>query len=215
VFAEVAAPIRRVVVRHIEVFADIVCPFTHVGLRRLVDARAARDRACVLRVRAWPLEWINGHPLERELAAREVDALRSTVAPDLFLGFDTGAWPRSSLPAFGLAAAAYAIDETTGEAVSLAVRTALFEDGLDVSDPEVVGTIGDAHGVSPLEPGATRATVENDWARGTARKVKGSPHFFVGDADWFCPSLDIRHEGEEFSIEFAESMREFYEAAFA
>jgi predicted DsbA family dithiol-disulfide isomerase len=203
-------------VRHIEVFADIVCPFTHVGLRRLVDARAARGRASVLRVRAWPLELINGHPLERELAAREIDALRASVAPDLFRGFDTGVWPRSSLPAFGLAVAAYAIDDRTGEAVSLAVRAALFEGGLDVSDAEVVRRIGEAYGVNPLDPATIRAAVENDWARGKVRKVKGSPHFFVGDADWFCPSLVIRHEGDDLAIEpAAESMRDFYDAALA
>jgi predicted DsbA family dithiol-disulfide isomerase len=203
-------------VRTIEVFADIVCPFTHVGLRRLVDARTDRGEAVVLRVRAWPLEWVNGVPVERELAAREIDALRATVAPDLFQGFEAAEWPRSSLPAFGLAAAAYAVDDAMGEAVSLALRASLFEDGLDVSDPEVVRTIAERFGVTPLDPATTRAAVRNDWERGKARNVKGSPHFFVGDADWFCPSLVIRHEGEQFSIEpAAESMRDFYEAAFA
>jgi len=31
-----------------------------------------------------------------------------------------------------------------------------------------------------------------DWQEGRARGVIGSPHFFVGDESWFCPSLDIR-----------------------
>jgi predicted DsbA family dithiol-disulfide isomerase len=204
------------VMRHIEVFADIVCPFTHVGLRRLVDARAERDARSVLRVRAWPLEWVNGHPIERELAAREIDALRACVAPELFKGFDTGTWPGSSVPAFGLAAAAYAVDDVEGEAVSLAIRDALFEDGLDVSDPDVISAIGDAYGVCPLDAATTRASVENDWARGKVRHVKGSPHYFVGDADWFCPSLVVRHAGDDFSVEPAgESMQHFYDAAFA
>jgi predicted DsbA family dithiol-disulfide isomerase len=202
--------------RHIEVFADIVCPFTHVGLRRLVDARAERDARCVLRVRAWPLEWVNGQPIDRELAAREIDALRSSVAPELFEGFDTGMWPRSSLPAFGLAAAAYAVDDVAGEAVSLAIRDALFEGGLDVSDPDVISAIGDAYGLRPLNAATTRTAVETDWARGKVRHVKGSPHFFVGDADWFCPSLVVQHAGDDFSIELAsESMQHFYDAAFA
>jgi predicted DsbA family dithiol-disulfide isomerase len=205
----------EVAVRDIEVFADIVCPFTHVGLRRLTEARAARGDTSVLRVRAWPLEWINGHPVERELAAREIEALRSSVAPDLFQGFDAAKWPRSSLPAFGVVAAAYAVDDATGAQVSLAVRSALFEDGLDISDPDVIRGVGDAFGVTPFSTASTRAAVENDWELGKAREVKGSPHFFVGDADWFCPSLDIRHDGGQFSIEPAtDSMREFYEAVF-
>ena len=46
--------------------------------------------------------------------------------------------------------------------------------------------------------------------------VKGSPHFFVGDHDWFCPSLVVRHDGDQFSIEpSGEAMHEFYDAAFA
>ena len=202
--------------RDIEVFADIVCPFTHVGLRRLVEARAARGYTSVLRVRAWPLEWINGHPVERDLAAREIGALRTSVAPDLFKGFEVATWPRTSLPAFGLVAAAYAVDDATGAQVSLAVRTALFEDGLDIADPEVINSIGSTYGVDSLDPSATRAAVESDWERGKAHGAQGSPHFFVGDADWFCPSLDIRHDGDEFSIKIAsESMSEFYDAVFA
>jgi predicted DsbA family dithiol-disulfide isomerase len=202
--------------RNIDVFADIVCPFTYVGLRRLVDARTARDAHSVLRVRAWPLEWINGRPIERELAANEIDALRAGVAPGLFEGFEAGTWPRSSLPAFGLAAAAYAVDDIVGEAVSLGIRTALFEDGLDVSDPDVIRTVADAYDVEPLDPKTTLSAVRTDWERGKARGVKGSPHFFVGDADWFCPSLVVEHTGDEFSIEPApESMQRFYDAAFA
>ena len=30
-----------------------------------------------------------------------------------------------------------------------------------------------------------------DWHEGERRGVLGSPHFFCGDADLFCPSLDI------------------------
>jgi predicted DsbA family dithiol-disulfide isomerase len=202
--------------RRIDVFADIACPFTYVGLRRLVDARAARDAHSVLRVRAWPLEWINGRPIERDLAAREVEALRSCVAPELFEGFETGTWPRSSLPAFGLAAAAYAIDDVAGEAVSLGIRTALFEDGLDVSDPDVIRELSDAYGVEPFDSETTRRAVQVDWERGKARGVKGSPHFFVADADWFCPTLVVEHAGDNFSIEpAAESMQHFYDAVFA
>ena len=198
----------------IEVFADVVCPFTHVGLRRLSEARRVREVSPPMRVRAWPLEWINGAPLDPALAGMEIAALREQVAPDLFAGFDAATFPRTSLPAFGLVAAAYAVDDVTGETVSLAVRDALFEQGDDISDRGVLRSIGRPFGVEPFERVIAESAVRTDWERGRARGVQGSPHFFVGDRSWFCPSLDIAHEGERFEIQIAdESMRDFYAAA--
>jgi predicted DsbA family dithiol-disulfide isomerase len=200
----------------VEVFADIVCPFTHVGLRRLSEERHERDLRLSLRVRAWPLEWINGSALGPDLLAPEIDALRGTVAPELFAGFDPSLFPLTSIPAFGLAAAAYAMDDATGAAVSLAVRDALFERGQDISNPEVLRSIGRRFDVEPREPQVTESAVRADWGRGKRRSVKGSPHFFVGERSWFCPSLDISHDDGGFDIRVAdETMRDFYAAAFA
>ena len=36
-----------------------------------------------------------------------------------------------------------------------------------------------------------RAAVVADWHEGQRHGVRGSPHFFCGDDDVFCPSLDI------------------------
>jgi predicted DsbA family dithiol-disulfide isomerase len=200
----------------VEVFADIVCPFTHVGLRRLSDERHARDRRLSLRVRAWPLEWINSAALGSEVLAPEIEALRATVAPELFAGFDASLFPITSIPAFGLVAAAYALDIATGAAVGLAIRDALFEHGEDVSDESVLLAIGRRFDVEPLESHAAESAVRTDWERGKARSVQGSPHFFVGDRGWFCPNLDISHGDGRFEIQVAdETMRDFYAAAFA
>ena len=175
----------------IEVFADVRCPFTHVGLRRLVGQRATLGRDdVVVRVRAWPLELVNDAPLDGRLIAEEVDELRAQVAPDLFVGFDPGQFPASSLPALVLAAAAYDHSASQGEAVSLAVRDALFEQGRDIASPEVLLDIAGAAGID-LPTGGMRQRVLDDWQEGRERGVVGSPHFFVGTADFFCPSLDI------------------------
>ena len=99
----------------VEVFADVTCPFTHVGLRHLVDVRAERDRPDVhLRVRAWPLEVVNGQALDAGFVAEEVDDIRDQVAPDLFAGFTVAAFPATSLPALALAAAADRCDVAPG-----------------------------------------------------------------------------------------------------
>ncbi len=42
-----------------------------------------------------------------------------------------------------------------------------------------------------------RAGVLADWHEGGRRGVLGSPHFFCGDTDVFCPSLDITKDPME------------------
>ena len=200
----------------LEVFADIGCPFAYVGLRRLVARREELGRADVqLRVHAWPLELVNGTPLDPAFIAEEVEVLRDTVAPDLFLGFVESAFPATSLPAFDLVEAAYAVDLATGEAVSLAVRAALWEDGRDVADPAVLAEVAGAHGVT-VDGAASRAGVLADWEQGKARGVRGSPEFFVGGEAYFCPVLDIRRVDGELQVRVDEtSMPEFLAACFA
>ena len=46
--------------------------------------------------------------------------------------------------------------------------------------------------------------------------MQGSPHFFTDSRDWFCPTLDIHHEGDDFEVNFdVEAMHDFYETALA
>lgn len=193
-----SAPGTFIAVPVIEVYADVCCPFTHVGLKRLVEARRETGRHdTVLRVRAWPLELVNGHPLDPAFIAEEVDEIRDQVAGDLFVGFDQAAFPASSIPALALAARAYAVNDDTGEQVSLALRDALFEQGLDIADPAVLAAIAGEHGVvvEGIE-GSDEDIVRRDWELGTSIGVIGSPHFFLPAGDFFCPALHIeRVEG--------------------
>jgi predicted DsbA family dithiol-disulfide isomerase len=175
----------------IDVFADVVCPFTHVGLSFLASYREEFGRSDVLlRIRAWPLELVNGEPLGRELLAEEIAELRAHIAPDLFAGFDPALFPMTSLPALALAARAYRVDLRRGEQVSMALRKALFEEGRNISDPGELGAIARAFDLSPPEA-EDEVAVRADWDDGKARGVIGSPHFFVGQRAFFCPSLEI------------------------
>ncbi len=176
----------------IEVFADVSCAFTHYGLRHLAEMRAARGLDFEFRVRAWPLEWVNDRPVDPAAVSRQVTALRAGIAPDLFVGFDQGALPTTSIPALGLAEAAYQEDLERGEAVSFALRDALFEDGRDISDPAVLDGIAEPFGIARPSPEAAEAAIRSDWAEGQRRGVVGSPHFFApGGEGVFCPSLEI------------------------
>ena len=180
----------------IEVFADIWCPFAHAGLRAVMARRDELGHGTVpLLVRAWPLELINGEPEDPSTAAEHVADLRAETAPDLFSGFDPSRFPRTTIPALSLAAAAYRHTAPIGERVSLALRDALWEQGLDVSDPAVLEAIGKQHGVTGWATEDERS-IREDWELGQARGVEGSPHFFWGTTGAFYPSADIDKDDE-------------------
>ena len=107
------------------------------------------------------------------------------------------------------------MSDRAGEAVSLAVRDALFEQHLDIADDGVLFDIGARFGVTPIDPAAGVAAARADWQQGQARGVRGSPHFFVGERDWFCPSLVIHHDDDGFDVNVDdEELRSFYATAF-
>lgn len=191
--------------KQIEVFADIACPFAHAGLRRFVDERRRHGvDAPLLRVRAWPLELVNGTPHSGTHLAPEIDALRVAAAPQLFAGFDAAAFPLTTLPALAAAAAAYRSSPERGEAFSLAVRDALWEHGLDVSDRDVLAHLARELDV-PLPADADEGDVHADLAEGRRRGVTGSPHFFTPTGDFFCPSLAISTDGGRMTVSFDEA----------
>ena len=183
--------------RTVEVFADVLCPFTHAGLHTLIDRRTALGHSEPrLRIRAWPLELINGQPLDPHHIGAEVTALRASVRPDLFAGFSVDTFPRTSMVAFALTAAAARTDNAVLiEEVGMALRDAVFEQGLDIGTPEMVAPIASRFGLEPLDAEQTSAAVHADWDEGRARGVIGSPHFFTGDGESrFCPVLDISRD---------------------
>lgn len=178
----------------LEIYADIWCPFAHVGLRA---ARAARDELAAypepMLIHAWPLELVNGVGMNPAKTAEHVRELREQVAPTLFAGFDEASFPSTSLPALALAARAYQVGPSVGEAVSFALRDALFERGKDIGDLAVLAALAQSFAV-PFETPVDLEAVYEEWRSGQARGVKGSPHFFCANTDAFCPALDIERD---------------------
>jgi predicted DsbA family dithiol-disulfide isomerase len=179
----------------VEVYADVTCPFTHVGLKRVVQHVNAMSEPAEVIVRAWPLEWVNGTPLAADAVMVKAQALAEQLGVDDFAGLRADAWPATTLPALDLTASAYERDAATGLAVALDVRAALFERGEDIGDADVLARIAAAHGL-PAPTGDTRSAVQADYDGGRQRGVKGSPHFFVASDDFFCPALDLGHDSD-------------------
>lgn len=198
----------------IEVFADVWCPFAHVGLRRFTQRRAESGADVGLLVRAWPLERVNGEPVPAELIAEEVAELRATVAPDLFAGFDPERFPTTTVPALELTCRAYAASPEVGEAVALELRDRLFERGQDVSEPAVLAEVAAAHGLD-LD-GADDDLAGRDWEEGRGRGVIGSPHFFTPGGSFFCPALEVRQVDGHLRITAdPEGFQRFLDSCFA
>ena len=205
--------------RTIEVFADILCPFTHVGLHTLIDRRTDRGLSEPrLRIRAWPLELVNGAPLDRHHIAAEITALRYSVRPDLFAGFSVDSFPQTSMAAFALTAAADRTDDPVViEEVGMALRHAVFEEGIDIGAPDLVAPIAARFNLEPLDAESADAVVRADWDEGKRRGVVGSPHFFTDDGgSWFCPGLDISRDSRgDFVIAWKKGTENFVGSVFS
>ncbi len=199
----------------IEVFADIWCPFTHVGLRRIVAERERLGVEAPLRVRPWPLELVNGKPMDADFIGEEVDDLKAQVSSDLFAAFDSAQFPESTLGALALVESAYDLGVETGEAVSLALRDALFEQGLDVGRSCVLSQIASDFGVPPASE-SHAAAVRASWDDGVNRGVIGSPHFFTPAGGFFCPALDIERVDGHLRIRAdIDAFEQFLQTAFS
>jgi predicted DsbA family dithiol-disulfide isomerase len=183
----------------LEVFAEITCPFAYVGLQHIVEHVEAGDHPTDIVVRAWPLEWVNGAGLAVDGVIEKSAALCEQLDIDAFAGLDADQWPTTTVPAHRLTIAAYDVDAPTGLAVSLAIRHALFEEGRDISDPDVLDAIASAHGLS-VDDAADEAAVRAEYDLGVERGVKGSPHFWLGDDGFFCPALDLGRDDDNHLI---------------
>jgi predicted DsbA family dithiol-disulfide isomerase len=172
------------------VYADIVCPFAYIGLTRLLQRRDELGRPDVhLQIRSWPLEIVNGKPVDGAFIGEEIDEIKPQVAQDLFAGFKVSAFPASTLPGLAVTASAYDIDDATGESVAMELRRLVFEHGVNIDDHSVIEAVAARHGMTSL---GTVDAVMAEYQAGKARHVVGSPHFFIGDKSMFCPTLNIK-----------------------
>ena len=178
----------------IEVFADIWCPFTYIGLKLVAEQLQVRGRRHVrIWVRSWPLEWVNGRGLDPKTALHHARELREQVSPQLFSGLDASRFPHTTPPVLALVAKGYKEGLEVGEPLSFEVRDSLFEHGRDVADPDVLAEIAESFELNAPGP-HEYATVVNEWKEGRNRGVRGSPHFFGGGQSVFCPGSDISQE---------------------
>jgi len=193
---------QAIVARMVEVFADIWCPFAYVGISRFFSARQESRSSVALKVRAWPLELVNGSPPDPARLGLEIDDLRRQVAPDLFSGVSLESFPSTMVPALALEAVAYKVGDQVGESVTMSLRRALFEEGIDISEESVLAAVAEQHGLAVPDARSCKDLVEADYGEGKQRGVRGSPHFFIDEASYFCPTLKISAEESHLRVSF-------------
>ncbi len=176
----------------VELYADVLCPFAWVLLGQLLLERAEVGAVDVpILVRAWPFERVDGGLPSGARLDADVAALRASVAPMLFDGFDASRLPASTIPAMALTSAAYGKANDVGEAVAVRLRELIFEEGSDVGDPVVLGALEAATGFHvTADPGLVDAEYELAVHRG----VTGSPFVVAGEIHERCPTFSVERD---------------------
>ena len=176
----------------LQVWSDLGCPWSHVVVWRLHDAR--RRLGLEDRVRldhhAFPLELFNSEPTPRWHIDVEAPAAQGLApragwqpwsAPD-------STWPVTLLPPMEAVQAAKLQSLGASEALDRGLRRALYGESRCISLRHVileVATETDAVDVTSLaealDEGRARAALMDDWAVARTDAVRGSAHVFAPD----------------------------------
>lgn len=192
----------------IVVFADIGCPWAHLAVYRLHQARAELDLDDRIRfdVRPFPLEMINRQPTPKLILDAEV-----AVVGALDPGAGWQVWqspdheyPVTTLPPMEAVVATKEQGLRASEQLDRALRTAFFGQSRCVSMRHVIEEVAqECSQVDPikllaaLDDGRAREALMRDAQRSQDDRVKGSPHVFLSDGtNEHNPGIDMHWEGE-------------------
>ncbi len=195
----------------IVVWSDIGCPWAHVAVHRLHQARRALDLEGVVRFdhRAFVLEIANSRPTPKRVLEAEIPvagALEPGAGWEVWQD-DPSRWPVTTLPALEAVQAAKGEALATSEALDRALRVAFFGHSRCISLRSVILDV--AAGCEAVDVDRLRTALDDGRARGAVMAqhavatepggpVKGSPHLFLPDgSDVHNPGLEVRWEGEE------------------
>ena len=194
----------------IAVWSDLHCPWAHVAVWRLWEARRRLGLEGRVRFdhRVFPLELFNSEPTPRPL--REAEGLVAAAlapragwqpwsAPD-------HAWPATMLPPMEAVLAAKLQSLVAAEELDRGLRRAFWGESRCISLRHVIlevanecGSVDVAALAESLDDGRARRTLLDDWAVARGDEVRGSAHLFAPDGtNAQNPGITIAwHEGDE------------------
>ena len=192
----------------IVVYSDIGCPWAHLCVWRLHQARKQLDLdgQVVFDHRAFPLEIFNEQPTPKKTLDAEI-----SVAGALDPGAGWQMWQRpeheypvTTLPALEAVQAAKEQSLAASEELDRALRVALFAESRTISmRHEILEVAKGCERVDvalleeAIDEGRARSSVMEQQEEGESDEVKGSPHVFLPDgSDVHNPGIDMEWHGE-------------------
>lgn len=191
----------------IQIWSDLLCPFAHVAVHRLWQAR---DRLGLTGQvgfdhHAFPLELFNG-PHPRRGTDSEAAGI-GQIAPEAGFRVWTAAddlYPHTILLAIEAVLAAKSQSLSAGEHLDRALRRAFWSHSRSISHRQVIldvaaeldGPYDVDQLASDLDAGTYRRALMDDYAVGRTEEVTGSPHLFLADGtDAHNPGMTVHWEG--------------------
>ena len=196
----------------ITLFADIGCPWAHLAVYRLHEARRRLEVEDELSfdVRAFPLEIFNEQPTPALVLATEIPVV-GALGPDAgWAQWDASpyAYPVTTIPAMEAVYAAKEQGLGLSDRLDRRLRIAMFKESRCVSvESEILRLAGEVDGLdvgrlrTALRDGCCRQQLFSDVEIGRTDEVKGSPHVFLPDGRSFHnPGIEMHWEGKAFPV---------------
>jgi predicted DsbA family dithiol-disulfide isomerase len=176
----------------IQVWSDIGCPWAHVAVWRLHDARRrlGLEQRVHLDHRVFPLELFNSEPTPRNELEPEMPVCRSLAPRAGWQGWSAPdwAWPVTMLPAMEAVQAAKEQGLAASEELDRGLRRAFWGESRCISLRHVILEVASAtEGVdigalaAALDDGRARSSIGAQWKVAKTDEVAGSPHVFLPD----------------------------------
>ena len=192
----------------IVIYADLGCPWAHLAVHRLHEARAQAgltDRV-LFDVRPFPLELFNEQPTPKPILDAETVTV-GTVDPSAGWQLWQGApheYPVTTLPAMEAVEAAKEQGLKASEQLDRSLRHAFFGESCCISLRHVIREVAEGCSevnadklLDALDEGRARPVLMEHARVAATDQVKGSPHVFLPDGtDEHNPGIEMHWEGD-------------------
>jgi predicted DsbA family dithiol-disulfide isomerase len=197
------SPAVEVAAGTIVVYSDIGCPWAHIAVWRLHDARRRLGLTDTVHFdhHVFPLELFNSQPTPRDELEAEVDTCTQIAPRAGWQRWSAPDWayPVTMLPPMEAVQAAKEQSLAASEDLDIGLRRAFWAESRCISLRHVIlevasecETVDLAHLADALDSGRARHRLFEQWEIAKTDAVNGSPHLFLADG-WSAenPGLEL------------------------